>query len=93
MDRNVKHIQRETFDSALLMGEQALVHLGAQAYEARRAAQTFKKHDLETVLKLYAVHKDDKQIISVARQAREEVEKLFQADQIAVDAGKNKGWD
>ena len=42
MDRGVNIIERETFESALQLGQSVLRHLGYGAFRARQAAQKFK---------------------------------------------------
>jgi len=93
MDHGVGRIYRETFDAALAMGQEVMRELGYGAYEARRAAQRFVEHDLETISRLYAVR--DKSLaerISVSTQAREELEKLMESDEESLLAQREAGW-
>lgn len=93
MDHGVSRIYRETFDAALAMGQEVMRELGYGAYEARRAAQRFVAHDLETISRLYAVR--DKSLaerISVSTQAREELEKLMESDEESLLAERKAGW-
>jgi glutathione-regulated potassium-efflux system ancillary protein KefC len=94
MDHGIGSIYRETFDSALAMGQEVMRGLGYGAYEARRAAQRFVEHDLETISRLYAVRdKGLVETISVSTQAREELEKLMQSDEESLQAQREAGWD
>jgi glutathione-regulated potassium-efflux system ancillary protein KefC len=70
-----------------------LVHPGYTPYRARRLANQFCPHNLETIDKTHEVFGDQEQVISVALKAREEVEKLFRADDEAFAEEKDKGWD
>ena len=74
-------VYRETFGSALAMGETALISLGHSAYSAKRATFNFQKHDL-LLLNRGAKHRDDQQaLISLAQQGRVELEKLLQSEE------------
>lgn len=72
---------RETFGSALAMGEAALITLGHSAYTARKAINSFQKHDV-TLLTRGAKHRDDEQaLITLAQQGRAELEKLLHTEE------------
>ena len=92
-DHGVSIIERETFDSALKLGESALVELGYERHRAHRAAQRFRTYDNELIEKLYEVHHDQSQVISIARQARDEIERLLQEDDAAITRdNQSHGW-
>jgi len=80
MDRGVTLIERETFESALRLGRSALQQLGFGAFQARQAAMKFRAHNLKTLHALYPHYKDQQQMISMAAQAREELEAMFAQD-------------
>ncbi|MEZ5479871.1 MAG: cation:proton antiporter [Thiolinea sp.] len=79
-NRKVDHIERELFHSSLKMGEQCLQGLGMRAYQARRAAVEFARHDEKVTAKIGEHIDDSKQNISTSTQARAEVLELLQAD-------------
>ena len=54
----VDSVYRETFDSALEMGVDALRLVGFRGYEARRAAQKFRKHEQTTLDELFHIRED-----------------------------------
>src|SRR6185503_12085289 len=56
-DLDVQFIERETWLSALKLGEIALAEIGGDQERARRTADTFAEHDVEVVSKLYEVHR------------------------------------
>ena len=58
MDIGVEHVFRETFDSALSMGIEAMKVLGFRAYEAHRVAKQFKQHEQETNEKMFELRED-----------------------------------
>jgi len=92
-DHGVQIIERETFDSALRLGESALVALGYERHRAHRAAQRFRAYDNELIGKLYEVHHDQTQVISLSRQARDEIERLLQEDETVITSEHDsRGW-
>ncbi|WP_151448803.1 glutathione-regulated potassium-efflux system protein KefC [Lacisediminimonas profundi] len=80
LDRGVTLIERETFESALRLGQDALQHLGFDAHFAREAALKFRSHNLASLLKVYPHYKDQETMVSMARQARDELEQMFASD-------------
>ncbi|AKZ64615.1 potassium transporter KefC [Herbaspirillum hiltneri N3] len=93
MDRGVTVLERETFESALQMGRQVLRQLDFGAYRAHRAAMKFRAHNIETLHKLYPHYKDQQQMVSMAVQAREELEAMFASDNDAISDGDKHRWD
>jgi glutathione-regulated potassium-efflux system ancillary protein KefC len=93
MDRGVTVIQRETFESALLLGRDVLCELGFDPYRARLAASKFRKMNIENLYKVYPFYKDQEQFMSMAKQAREELETMFSLDAEAVEHERKSGWD
>ena len=76
---------RETFETAIIMGEAALVALGYGVYTARRSALRFLKLDLQ-LLKRGADHRhDQKELISISQQGRVELEKLLAGEERGID--------
>jgi len=85
--------ERETFDGALRLGVMALKELGMPAHRAFRASQSFRLYDLNLLERMYEVHKDREKLINLSRQARAEVERLFEADEKVIDKSlDNKDW-
>jgi glutathione-regulated potassium-efflux system ancillary protein KefC len=80
MDRGVHLIERETFESALLLGRRVLQQLGFGAYFAREAAMKFRRHSVDSLHKIYPVYKDQEQLVSMSKQARDELEQMFASD-------------
>lgn len=78
----VDYIERELFLGSLHLGEMVLQGLGMRAYQARRKAQQFAKHDQETTKRLSNFELGSKKYISIAQQARAEVLELLQADRV-----------
>ncbi|GAA4417850.1 monovalent cation:proton antiporter-2 (CPA2) family protein [Nibrella viscosa] len=81
MDSGVGHIYRETIDTSLRMGVDAMKLLGIRAYHSQRAARLFLKHDDKALADLAAVRHDRKQYFSTARRRIQELEQLIGSDE------------
>jgi glutathione-regulated potassium-efflux system ancillary protein KefC len=92
MDRGVSIIERETFESALQLGQSVLRHLGFGAFRARQAAQKFKLHNIKSLHAVYPYYKDQERYISMARQSRDELNEMFARDLAALSDEKNIAW-
>ncbi len=84
---------RETFGSAVEMGERALRVLGVGAHAARRFAQWFRRHDEEELVQLAPVRHDQKQLIQRTRKARDDLEQLLRDEEGRLRRGGEGGWD
>ena len=81
-DLGVEIIERETWLSALKLGETALSLIGGDAGRARRVAEAFAEHDEEVQAKLYAVHKESSEArISVSNELREQLARTLSEDE------------
>lgn len=80
MEAGADVITRETFGSALIMGEEALKLLGYDDARAYRLMRTFKQHDEEGLRKLYEVWGDDHAYGLRVRQNIEQLEKVLKDD-------------
>ncbi|KPF58142.1 potassium transporter [beta proteobacterium AAP51] len=76
-ERGVAHIERETFDSALLSGRTVLELMGWQPHAARQQALRFKRHTLELMHEMAPHRGDEKQLIALAKQGRQQLEELW----------------
>ena len=80
MDSGADVITRETFGSALLMGEEALKLLGYDAARAYRVMRTFKQHDEEGLQKLFEFWGDEQAYGLKIRENVEQLEKVLRDD-------------
>jgi len=71
---------RETFGSALLASEQALVLLGRTPAEAHRAAEEFRRYDEASLERSAPFRKDVKQLIALSLKERENLEQLLTSE-------------
>jgi monovalent cation:proton antiporter-2 (CPA2) family protein len=92
MNAGMLHVYRETIDTALRVGVDAMKFLGWRQYTAQRAARTFFRLDEANLKKLAAI-KDDDEYIVTAREKIEELERILQADQNQVANAIDTGWD
>jgi monovalent cation:proton antiporter-2 (CPA2) family protein len=85
-------ITRETFGSALIMGEEALKLLGYDEARAYRVMRTFKLHDEEGLQKLYEVWGDDHAYGLSVRQRVEDLERVLKEDSEESVAEFRQAW-
>jgi glutathione-regulated potassium-efflux system ancillary protein KefC/glutathione-regulated potassium-efflux system protein KefB len=89
MEIGVTGLMRETFVSSLELARDVLVGLGRPAAEADAVANRFRDHDEALLVRQQPFHRDEARLIASSRQAREELERLFEQDRAAttVDGG------
>jgi glutathione-regulated potassium-efflux system ancillary protein KefC len=75
--RGVQHIERETLDAALLSGRSVLELMGMPPHTARNQALRFRQHTIELLAEMAPHLGDQKKLIAVARQGREQLETLW----------------
>jgi voltage-gated potassium channel Kch len=92
MDAGADVVTRETFGSALIMGEEALKLLGYDEARAYRIMRTFKRHDEEGLLKLFGLWGDDHAYGLSVRQSIEELEKVLQDDSDDAQGDFRAAW-
>ena len=93
VDAGVDHVYRETVDTSLRLGIDALRLLGIRAYRAQRSARTFLRHDEASVRDLAALRHDRKSYINVARQHIRDLEDFLLSDLQERDDTVDAGWD
>jgi voltage-gated potassium channel Kch len=94
IEAGLAHVYRETVDSSLRLGVDALRLLGVRAYHAQRAARTFLRHDERALRELAAVRKDQKTYFSTARQRIQELQALLHFDAANANLREgDEGWD
>jgi glutathione-regulated potassium-efflux system ancillary protein KefC len=92
LDRGVTVIERETFEAALQLGRRTLQELGYGAYQARQAAMKFRAHNLKSLMDVYPFYKDQKTLVSMTQQARDELEAMFARDMNMPGNASPDGW-
>jgi len=78
--RGIDIVMRETFESALRTGRQALEALGMDPFRARNQADTFRRHNVASAEAMIPHMKDEAKRISAAKAGRDELEEQFAQD-------------
>ncbi|MEJ8843914.1 monovalent cation:proton antiporter-2 (CPA2) family protein [Lacibacter sp. H375] len=93
MNAGILHIYRETIDTSLRMGVDAMKLLGHRSYTAQRAARTFFRYDEQKLKDLSKLRDNEKEYINQAREYIEELEEIIKADSKQLHLVKDLGWD
>jgi voltage-gated potassium channel Kch len=93
MDLGVLHIYRETLDTSLRMGADALQMLGVRAYHAHRNINTFRKQDEKALKGLSAIRNDKKLYVNTVKERIDELEKLMSNERVTKWNPSAQGWD
>src|SRR5690606_32196481 len=80
MQRKVTAIRRETFHSALKLGEDALLALGQNAEDAAQHAQLFGEHDQQTLETPAEVRGDEKRYGVAVHQNLDNLRRVLEVD-------------
>lgn len=93
MDLGIKHLRRETYGTAVTLGQDVLQVLGVDPYEAHRTARLFRKSDEVKVPELYKLHREDEaRYVSMFQQHNAKLEELIALD-LKDDAEElDKAW-
>jgi len=92
LQAGVTHFSRETFSSALELGKKALVTLGMHPHSAYRAQQHFRRLDMRMLRELVPQNRGDVAQISRVKEARRELEDIFQSE-MHNERRQLDGWD
>jgi glutathione-regulated potassium-efflux system ancillary protein KefC len=93
-ERGVTAVQRETFDSALRSGRDALQVLGLAPYEAREFAEAFRRQNEATLQALLPHFRDQDKTVAIAKSGRQELEENLRRDREArAQAQGGQAWD
>jgi glutathione-regulated potassium-efflux system ancillary protein KefC len=90
-NRGVQHIERETLDAALMSGRSVLELMGWQAHAARNQALRFRRHSIELLEQMAPHQGDEKKLISLVKQGRQELEELWSRERAERAAGPAQG--
>ena len=92
LSHGVENFSRETFAGALDLGRQALISLGMHPYKAKRAEAHFRKLDMTALRDLLPQHSEDVHLASRAKEARKELEEIFDRE-MRDERERHNGWD
>jgi glutathione-regulated potassium-efflux system ancillary protein KefC len=90
--RGVEVVERETFESALLLGRRTLEALGVGAYEARETADRFRRTNVRAMEQIFPHWEDENRRIAMAISARQELERQFARDRDDLRAAAASSW-
>lgn len=80
---------RETYYSSLEMSRRTLIGLGLTQAQADARIKRFKHHDEQVLEAQHAVYDDAAKVLQTAQEARAELAKLFESDQLEEQSAKN----
>ena len=89
----IEHVERETFESALLTARSALVDLGLRPFEARLIANRFRRSTTDALEAMIPEFRDEQKAVARARSGRDELEKMLTGDREQRDAEHRSGWN
>ena len=82
------HAVRETFYSSLEMSRQTLIGLGLTHEQADARIKRFKHHDEQVLEAQHAIYDDAVKVKQTAQEARAELARLFESDQLEEQAAR-----
>ena len=90
--RGIRVVERETFESAIVIGRRALEALGVRPYEARERADLFRAHNVKSLEDMLPHWQDEAERLRMARSAREQLERQMERDRTELDRQSAHGW-
>ncbi|HJV69289.1 glutathione-regulated potassium-efflux system protein KefC [Ideonella sp.] len=91
--RGVTHIERETFDAALMSGRSVLETLGFEPHQARTLAWKFRRHSIEQLHELAPHYGDQARLIALSKAGRQQLEDMFAQDRaLRSERPGGAGW-
>ncbi|MCK6525973.1 NAD-binding protein, partial [Myxococcota bacterium] len=93
MEAKVEGVYRETFDTALRVGVDALRLLGQSSHRAHRAGLAFRRVDERSLVEMAAVRHDQERLMRTARERVALLERTLAADQERESVLHEDGWD
>ncbi|HEY1128379.1 MAG TPA: glutathione-regulated potassium-efflux system protein KefC [Roseateles sp.] len=91
----VTHVERETFESALLSARTVLELTGMEPAAARRQAMRFKRHNVDLLETMVPLQRDEGALIAAAKRGLRQFEQLIAAERSAEQAyrAQRTSWD
>jgi glutathione-regulated potassium-efflux system ancillary protein KefC len=90
--RGVEVVERETFESALMLGRRALEKLAVAPYEAKERVDAFRRHNIRLLDALVPHFADENKRMSLAKAGREELERQFERERAALERPQQHAW-
>ncbi|RZJ06560.1 MAG: hypothetical protein EOP39_18845 [Rubrivivax sp.] len=92
----VRHIERETFESALMSARSVLELTGIEPHAARRQAMRFRRHNIEVLEQMVPLQGDENALVAAAKLGRQQFEQQMAAERDAEEShrrARHAGWD
>jgi glutathione-regulated potassium-efflux system ancillary protein KefC len=90
--RGVEIVERETFEAAIAVGAKTLNALGVGPYEARERVDAFRRHNVRMLEEILPHWHDETRRTSMARSARDQLERQMEQDRVALDKQGVGDW-
>jgi glutathione-regulated potassium-efflux system ancillary protein KefC len=91
MDRKVDGVERELFEGSLSLGVGVLEGLGWRSHQAIRAANVFRRHNLEMVEEMQKIYQKEDELIARAKEGRENLKRMIDKE-LEIHAPAEKDW-
>jgi glutathione-regulated potassium-efflux system ancillary protein KefC len=88
----VEVVERETFESAVLVGRKALEALGVRTYEAKERADVFRRHNIRAMEAILPHWQDVEARTKLAISSREQLERQMDNDRRTAERHGTRGW-
>lgn len=93
MDLGLSHVCRETFGSALKLGQKALQVLGFHPYESHQLMRIFQKNDQAMLPNLHKIYREDEEsYITMYRKYDADLEELLKLDLQSDTSEFDRAW-
>jgi len=90
--RGVTVVERETFESALVLGRRALETLGLERYEAMEKTRVFRRHNLKMLEDMLPFFHDEARRTELARSGRAQLESQMAKEVHAQGHPSHESW-
>jgi voltage-gated potassium channel Kch len=89
----VTEVYRDTLETSLTMGVDALRAVGFRGPQALRAARLFREHDEAAVREMATIREDSEEYFSAARKHRANLDAVLRADREELIQDSDEAWD
>lgn len=86
----VTHVERETFESALVSARSVLELTGMEPHAARRQAMRFKRFNLELMESMVPLQRDEGALIAAAKLGLQQFDQLIAAERAAEETHRKE---
>jgi voltage-gated potassium channel Kch len=93
LEAGVDRVYRETLDTSLRVGMDALRELGFRSYRAWRSVRAFRRHEEASLREMAAVRHDRRLYTTRARRQIEEMERIMRAELDIDVPPEENAWD